>query len=282
MRRRFSLVLSSLVAVVALACGGWLLDPAGSREPVGLQGRSTHPTTSGTALYKAVTRRMVEARTTTYTFSGSSGGGATQSGSGPLRFLSTGESARTFDADVTMMSPATGQVRAVLLPGVFFLALPPAKGLPRNKPWLKVSESPKTALGRQLRPMAEQMRAAFDPSQSLGLLLAAPRVEVVGRDTVEGVPTTQHRATIDLRTAARLAQNPELRAQYRAMITAGVRTLEYDVWLDTRGLPRRVRADVPASQGLFSITGVYRDWGKPVRITAPTAEQVFDADAIKG
>jgi hypothetical protein len=96
------------------------------------------------------------------------------------------------------------------------------------------------------------------------------------------VPTTQHRATIDLRTAARLAQNPELRAQYRAMITAGVRTLEYDVWLDTRGLPRRVRADVPASQGLFSITGVYRDWGKPVRITAPTAEQVFDADAIKG
>ena len=130
--------------------------------------------------------------------------------------------------------------------------------------------------------MAEQMRAAFDPSQSLGLLLAAPRVEVVGPDTVEGVPTTQHRATVDLRTAVRAAQDPATRAQYRAMIAAGVRTLEYDVWLDTRGLPRRVQADVPTSQGLFSMTGVYRDWGKPVRITAPTAKQVFDADAIKG
>jgi hypothetical protein len=32
MRRRIALVLASLVAVVAMACGGWLLDPAGSRE----------------------------------------------------------------------------------------------------------------------------------------------------------------------------------------------------------------------------------------------------------
>ena len=283
MRRRVTLVLSSLLAVVALGCGGWLLDPAGSRQPFGLQSQAhPNPTQSGSVLYAAVTRQMVAEGTATYTYSGSSGGGETQSGSGSLRFLPSGPDARTFDADVTVTSPTTGRMRAVLLPGAVYLALPPAKGLPRSKPWLKVSATPKTALGRQLTPVAEQMRTAFDPGQGLGLLRAAGPVEEVGPATVEGVPTTQHRATISLRKASRLAEDAATREQYRAMLAAGVRTLQYELWLDTRGLPRKIRAAVPTTQGLFSETGVYRAWGEPVKINAPGPKQVYDADSIKG
>ena len=282
MRRRVSLVLSSLLTIAALACGGWLLDPAGSRQPVGVQRLAQeHPTQAGAALYADVSRAMVAEKTATYTYSGSSGGGEIQSGSGAMRFLA-GPDARTFDADVTVTSPTAGRMRAVLLPGAAYLALPPAKGLPKNKPWLKVTQNPRTELGQKLSPIANEMRAAFDPGQGLGLLRAAGRVEEVGPDTVEGVPTTRHRATVNLRRAARLVEDPAAREQYRAMLAAGIDSLEYELWLDASGLPRKVRAEVPTTQGLFSVTGVYRDWGDMVKIAAPKAKQVYDADAIKG
>jgi hypothetical protein len=280
MRRRLGLVFFSLLTVLALAAGGWLLDPAGSREPAGLQ---TPPVlVSGTALYERVTARMVAEGTATYTFSGSAGGGEARSGFGALRFLAGGEPARTFDGVVDLRSNSTGETRAVLLPGAVYLAIPPAKGIPRNKPWLRVSAKPETQLGRALGPMAEQLREAFDPGESLGLLRAARRVEVVGPDSVEGVSTTEHRATVPLRRALAVVQDPAVLAQYRAMIDAGVRTLRYQLWVDSSGLPLRLHVDVPSTQAVYSVTGVYRRWGEPVKIAAPKANQVFDADRIKG
>jgi hypothetical protein len=164
---------------------------------------------------------------------------------------------------VTLTSPETGRMRAVLLPTATFLALPPAKGLPRNKPWLKVSEATRSTLGRQLQPMGEQLRASIDPAQNVGLLLAAGQVTEVGHGTVEGVPATEHRAVVDLRQAVQLADDPGVRAQYRAMLAAGVRTLEYELWVDDSSLPLRVHADVPRTTGVFSMTGVFRRWGEP-------------------
>jgi hypothetical protein len=280
MRRRLALVLASLVTVAALACGGWLLDPAGSREVAGSPSPAK-PTTTGPLLYAAVTREMAARGTATYTWSGTSGGGTTVAGTGALHFLATGDPGHSFDADVTVTSPETGRMRAVLLPTATFLALPPAKGLPRNKPWLKVSESTRSTLGRQLQPMGEQLRASIDPAQNVGLLLAAGLVTEVGRGTVDGVPATEHRAVVDLRQAVQLAADPGVRAQYRAMLAAGVRTLEYELWVDDSSLPLRVHADVPRTTGVFSMTGVFRLWGDRLQIVAPTAKQVFDADALK-
>jgi hypothetical protein len=279
-RRRLALVVFSLLTVLALAAGGWLLDPAGSRESA--EPAPVVQTVSGTALYASLTARMVEERTTTYTFSGSAGGGEARSGFGTLQFLTTGDPARSFDGVVNLRSNSTGQTRAVLLPGVVYLAIPPAKGIPRSKPWLRVSSRPKTQLGRALGPMAEQLRAAFDPGESLGLLRAARRVEVVGPDSVEGVPTTEHRATVPLRRALTVVQDPAVHAQYRAMLAAGVRTLRYQLWVDASGLPLRLHVDVPTTQAVYSVTGVYRRWGEPVKVAAPKAKQVFDSDRIKG
>ncbi len=279
MRRRFTLVLSSLLAVLALAAGGWLLDPAGSRESTP---HAHLRTVSGSDLYASVTARMAAAGTATYTFSGSAGGGEARSGFGILRFLPGGEPARVFDGDVSMRSDATGRMRAVLLPGMVYVAIPPAKGIPRSRPWLKVSGEPRTPLGRSLAPVAEQLRAAFDPGETLCLLRAADRVQVVGPDGVEGVPAVEHRASVRLRKALTVVTDPAVRAQYRAMLAAGVRTLRYELWLDSSGLPLRIHADIPTTQAVYSVTGVFRRWGEPVRIVAPKVTQVFDSDRIKG
>ncbi len=197
---------------------------------------------------------MVDEGTATFTFSGV-GGGQTLAGSGAMRFEGD-----QFDADVHLTMPETGRVRAVLLPSASYLALPATKGLPRDKPWMKVSSDPRTRLGRTLRPVVDQLRGSFDPAQSLGLLRAARRVVEVGPATVEDVPTTHHHAVIDLRRATDQVTGPA-QEQFQSMLDAGVTQLEYDVWLDTTGLPRRFTTDIPTTSGLFSVTGVYRDWG---------------------
>ena len=72
-----------------------------------------------------------------------------------------------------------------------------------------------------------------------------------------------------------------LRAQYRAMLAAGVRTLEFELWVDAEALPLRVCADAPGRRRLLDDRRLPA-LGQPVRIVAPTAKQVFDADALKG
>ena len=263
----FALLGSTLLA----GCGG--LPGGSSGDPE--RARPTPVTTPGPALYSDVAARMAEERTATFVFSGI-GGGETLSGQGAMRFTDG-----SFDADVTLTMSETGRVRAVLLPSASYLALPAAKGLPRAKPWMKVSPRPRTRLGRTLTPVVDQLRTAFDPEGSLGLLRAARRVEEVGPATVEDVSTTLYHAVLDLRRATAQVDGAT-KDQFQSMLDAGVTALEYDIWVDMTGLPRRFSADIPTTSGLYSVTGIYRDWGRKVSIAAPKAKQVFDADKLKG
>jgi len=277
MRLKCGCVAAAALAAVTLLSGCGVFtgpDPAASTGSASSLGAGS-VTTPGPVLYAAVVARMVKEGTATFTFSGI-GGGQTVSGSGQMRFTPG-----AYDADVELTMPETGRVRAVLMPTVAYLALPPAKGLPRDKPWLRVGPLPTSRFGKELSPVVDQLRGSFDPSQALGLLQAARSVEEVGPATVEGVPTTRHRAVIGVRRATEMAEGP-LEEQYRSMLEAGVRTLEFDVWLDTEGLPRRYSTDIPTSAGLYSVTGTYRDWGKPVRIEEPKAKEVFDSDKLTG
>ena len=274
-RRTASTALAALLALLGstllAGCGALPGGPSGGPE----RARPTPVTTPGPALYSDVAARMAEERTATFVFSGV-GGGETLSGQGAMRFTDG-----SFDADVTLTMSETGRVRAVLLPSASYLALPAAKGLPRAKPWMKVSLRPRTRLGRTLTPVVDQIRTAFDPEGSLGLLRAARRVEEVGPATVEDVSTTQYHAVLDLRRATAQVDGAT-KDQFQSMLDAGVTALEYDIWVDVNGLPRRFSADIPTTSGLYSVTGIYRDWGRKVSIAAPKAKQLFDADKLKG
>lgn len=270
-RRTAAAVLAA--ATLLTGCGS-TADPTPDAGAAAAVVGSAPVTTPGRVLYAAVLARMVREGSATFTFS-SSGGGETVSGSGRMRFLPG-----AYDADVELTMPATGRVRAVLMPSVCYLALPEAKGLPPGKPWLKVAPLPTSRFGKQLSPVVDQLRGSFDPSQALGLLQAARRVAEVGKAQVEGVPTTRHHAVIGLRRATSMAEGP-LEAQYQSMLDAGVQTLSYDLWLDADGLPRRFTTDIPAGVGLYSVTGVYGGWGHPVVIEQPSAKQVFDADDLE-
>lgn len=266
---------AAALLVTALLSGcGLVADPAA--DGAGSATSTPRPvTTPGPALFADVTERMVDQGTATFTFSGI-GGGETVSGTGAMRFTES-----SFDADVELTMQQSGEVRAVLLRSASYVALPEAKGLPGKKPWLKVRPTPRTEIGKRMRPVVDQLRGAFDPAQGLGLLESARRVEEMGPATVEDVATTHYHAQVDLRRATARAEGP-VKEQYQSMLDAGVRTLEYDLWVDTDGLPRRYSTDIPTTAGLFSITGIYRGWGEKVSIETPKPKQVFDADKLKG
>lgn len=237
--------------------------------------RPTPSTTPGMDLYGDLTTRMIQAETAVFVFSGT-GGGQTMSGSGEMRFSTAG-----YDADVRLTMPQSGQVRAVLAPTVSYLALPAAKGLPKSRPWVRVTSAPTTQVGRELVPVVDQLRASFDPAQSLGLLRFSGRVAEAGPAMVEGIPTTHYRASVSLRKATAQAAG-EVRAQYQSMLDAGATRLQVEVWVDTTGLPRRFRLGLPTAEGVFSLTGIYRRWGSPVKVAAPRPRQVFDSNSLKG
>ena len=109
----------------------------------------------------------------------------------------------------------------------------------------------------------------------------ARRVEEVGPATVEDVSTMQYHAVLDLRRATAQVDGAT-KDQFQSMLDAGVTALEYEIWVDVNGLPRRFSADIPTTSGLYSVTGIYRDWGRKVSIAAPKAKQLSEADKLKG
>jgi hypothetical protein len=62
----------------------------------------------------------------------------------------------------------------------------------------------------------------------------------------------------------------------------GVTNTSYDVWVDADGLPVEVKFSEATSAGTVQGDVVYSDWGTPVSITAPPANQTVDlAQLIK-
>jgi hypothetical protein len=55
-----------------------------------------------------------------------------------------------------------------------------------------------------------------------------------------------------------------------------VSTVESSLWLDARNHPLRVllAQPLPAGQGTYTVDARYREWGQPVQISAPPADQV--------
>jgi hypothetical protein len=260
-------VVLSLSLAGVVGCG----EDADTREAV----TPAPVVTAGSSLYADVTSRMEEAGNARFVFSGA-GGGEPVSGAASIRFAADG----AYTADVVLTMEQSGEVRAVLAPDASYLALPPTKGIPKDKPWLKLTPAAKTPLARRLLPIVAQLRETFDPASGVGVLRAANRVKELGPAIVEGVATTRYRAQVSLDRILAMsdgAANPE----YVSLQKAGVTSLRYDVWVDTSGLPRRYRVELPRADGVYSVTGVYRDWGRAPAVKVPAPRSVYDASAIK-
>lgn len=122
--------------------------------------------------------------------------------------------------------------------------------------------------------------AVEDPF-GLAALIEGASAEV-GMEYVRGVPTTHYAGTIDVERL--LASRPtEAQASDRERFSdldtkgGGLAGIPADVWLDERGLPRRIQLERFGGKGTWE----YYDFGVEARIALPPADEIMSADEVE-
>jgi hypothetical protein len=127
------------------------------------------------------------------------------------------------------------------------------------------------------------------PIWAIDLLRGAKRVDELKRATVRGIQTTRYRVTVDLDRALESLPQAEgaiLRLALERKDMSEVAFEPFDVWIDDQNLVRRVKS-------AMSVTGKettektdtrftleFYDYGKPVSIKIPSADQIADLSEL--
>jgi hypothetical protein len=193
---------------------------------------------------------------------------------------------------LTINLPTGGSMTALGVGTTEYIQIPPAAraAIPGHTPWVSIdlNKVSKAKLGGSLA----QVTSGQDnnPSQMLAQLSAvSDRVTIVGRATVDGVPTTEYRAQIDLAKAAARARTKAGAAAAKQLArmlqkSLGTKTLPVRVWIDSDHLVRRFEEDIVAhAGGSGSVTARvmmdFYQYGAPVHLSAPPRGEVTDLTA---
>jgi hypothetical protein len=263
--RAFAAAAVALLALVVAGCGGG---------------------TSNQAVPKVVSGDLIAAAATKSTNAGSveadftlSGGEIKGSGSG---VFDTGPSP---SGQVSMKVTVRGMevpIDTVISGNVLYMrsSVFSQLGLPANKEWIKVD------LGRLAQEhgldLGSLANTSPTPSSALSYLRGSGKVREIGKETIDGVETTHYKATVDLEKAAARGDAETRQALHRLIQTSGVKTLPVDVWIDGEGFVRKVQYAQQAAGKDVKVTMKLHDYGKPVTVKPPPADQVVDVTQATG
>lgn len=174
--------------------------------------------------------------------------------------------AGTINMEMTLPGAAAQQaglgstlpLTAVLVPGTFYIKLPPqlAEKIPGGKPWWKIELA---QLGKVsgLPGLSSLFSGSStsEPDQYLYMLRAASNgsVQNLGQATINGVPTTHYRAQVDLAKvpdvvpAKQRAGLEQLMAALRKRGVGTPSTVPMDAWIDSRDLIRQIEMNYTQS-----------------------------------
>lgn len=126
--------------------------------------------------------------------------------------------------------------------------------------------------------------ATSSPSQMLEMLRGiAGDVEEKGRDEVRGVDTTRYGAVLDFDEVLAnvpAEQREQMEAQLDQIGGMGLESVPVDVWVGDDGLPRRLQMAFDGMGAALGVPGSATmtlelfDWGEPVSIEVPSADDV--------
>jgi hypothetical protein len=147
--------------------------------------------------------------------------------------------------------------------------------LPSGKEWVSIDlQKAGQQAGLNVSQLFQQV-GSQDPTQALQMLESVGDVQKVGTAQVGGVDTTEYSAQIDLQKV--VAKYPGTGLDRYAKLL-GSKTIPVEVWIGGDGLVRKVH-----EQGShFDLTFLLSDFGAPVTVTLPPADQVADLSSLKG
>ncbi len=152
-----------------------------------------------------------------------------------------------------------------------YLRMPRAYA-PAGRPWLKITGKDRLMADR-LRSVFRRVKAASDATSGLAVLRCGSGLRATGGVAVADVATTRYSTSVDIAAAAGSAVAPVV-DQARELSRLGVTSLDYTLWVDAAGLPRKIRTRARTSAGEVVTDGTYRAWGAAVHVTAPPRARV--------
>jgi len=216
------------------------------------------------------------------TVTGGTTGTVTVNGTGQVDFT-------TGNAQFTLSVPPVGSITMRLLKPELYLQLPAAADadLPSGISWvsLDLDTVTKSLTGQSLSQLAGSANIS---SEGLTYLegVSADGVTTVGPATIDGVSTTEYSATIDL---AKMGdqRSPAVRAALRRLESSvGLSDLPIQVWIDDQGQVSQesFQETVTAGGATHSVDATigYSDFGTPVSVVAPPANQVAPFSSLGG
>ncbi|WP_157963590.1 LppX_LprAFG lipoprotein [Actinocorallia populi] len=174
------------------------------------------------------------------------------------------------------MSVGTGGTRVVLLDKTVYVQNAQlSQFLGAGKPWMKITlGEAASAAGFNADELLGQFQQA-DPGALAKIMSDSTDVKKVGTEKIDGVETTHYQGTVDVKKAM-TQYDPELR-KTAEQLSNGSEKLGFDVWVDGEQLPRKVLTKVTTSEAKqFNVAVAFRDYGAPVTVAAPPADQVGD------
>ncbi|WP_225844777.1 hypothetical protein [Streptomyces sp. HPF1205] len=151
----------------------------------------------------------------------------------------------------------TGRMEMIMKGDSEYLSIDPVRsGAFKGRHWLRYSE---TAVGGSALTDAMNKAGARNPIDALRAPAAAGRVALVGRETVDGKPTTHYHATV--------AADPAIVALKHVPATA-----QADVWVGQDGYPVRYVWDDGEQRNTFD----FKSFGGARTIPTPPASDTID------
>jgi hypothetical protein len=194
--------------------------------------------------------------------------------------------------EVSGLPTGTMRMQQVFQGLVMYMRSPALKAAAGGKSWVKLDVR---KLQLQMGVTMPQGGLSGDPAQMLDQLRAVSGdVEELGREAVRGTPTRHYRAEIDLRRYPNLAP-PSRRAEARAGVERlidliGTSKIPNEVWIDSQHHVRRFKFDYTAHMATLpgkptmemKMSEDLFDFGTPVRVKIPSADDVTDLSALAG
>ena len=284
MRLRVGAVLVAVAAIAAAGCGG---GGGGSST----SSSSTAATSDAKRLLAAAPQKVENADSSKVSFSitidsDQLGSALTIPGEGQFDYKAK-EGRLTMDyGDVlgALGQSGSGEMEILTKGNLYYLKWPLlSKTVGASTPWISFDVTKLDQISGIDTSSLQQVNQG-DPSQTLVYLKAAGSVDEQGTEDVGGVSTTKYHAIIDLGRIPALAP-ADRRAAVRASVKSlqeqyGIKELPMDVWLDDKGLPRKLSyAIATKAQGQrvkTSLTMNLSDYGVDVNVQPPPASQVTD------
>lgn len=177
---------------------------------------------------------------------------------------------------MTMSVPGLGDMEMRLLDGLIYIKMPKGVLPDAGKPWVKIDPEDTS------NPMAAQMGGVMDtvekadPRLMLEQLAQSGTIKDVKADPINGEDAKKYTIEVEL---SKLGEQNNLGidpAAVKELEKAGVKTITYDVWVNSDNLPMRFVTEMKVMGQNVNVQADYTDWGTPVEVEAPAASEISE------